>query len=155
MQVIRHWDIASGSERQLRLERRTYLFSTLLTFVCGTQLLAAAAVRLQRRQDVGDVRRRDVRGGHAQRQCLRLPRADTRRLVCSSSPPLWLAINHVDSRARDYPLVKLKYALLLAGIPLFALSLGLQLNYFLGLKADVITSCCGSLFSTDAHDAGQ
>jgi hypothetical protein len=46
--------------------------------------------------------------------------------------------------------VKLKYALLLAALPLFALSLGLQINYFLGLKADVITSCCGSMFSTDA-----
>jgi hypothetical protein len=63
---------------------------------------------------------------------------------------LWLAINHADSRARDYPLVKLKYALLLGALPLFALSLGLQLQYFLGLKADVITSCCGSLFSADA-----
>ena len=28
--VIRHWDIASGSERQLTLERRTYLMSALL-----------------------------------------------------------------------------------------------------------------------------
>jgi hypothetical protein len=46
--------------------------------------------------------------------------------------------------------VKLKYALLLAAIPLFATSLGLQLQYFLGLKADVITSCCGSLFSSNA-----
>ena len=27
VQVIRHWDIGSGSERQLALERRTYLFS--------------------------------------------------------------------------------------------------------------------------------
>jgi hypothetical protein len=63
---------------------------------------------------------------------------------------MWLAVNHADSRARDYPLVKLKYALLLAAIPLFAASLWLQLSYFLGLKADVITSCCGSMFSTDA-----
>jgi hypothetical protein len=64
---------------------------------------------------------------------------------------LWLAINHVDSRARDYPLVRLKYGLLLAAIPLFALSLWLQLGYFLGLKADVITSCCGSMFSEQAE----
>ena len=33
VQVIRQWDIASGSERQLQLERRTYLFSTLAAFV--------------------------------------------------------------------------------------------------------------------------
>jgi len=47
--------------------------------------------------------------------------------------------------------VRLKYGLLLAAIPLFALSLWLQLSYFLGLKADVITSCCGSMFSEQAE----
>ena len=40
LDVIRRWDIASGSERQLQLERRTYLFSTLLTFVLALQLAA-------------------------------------------------------------------------------------------------------------------
>jgi len=40
VQVIRQWDIASGSERQLQLERRTYLFSTLAAFVMAVQLVA-------------------------------------------------------------------------------------------------------------------
>ncbi|MEW8497009.1 MAG: hypothetical protein AB2699_00770, partial [Candidatus Thiodiazotropha taylori] len=30
--ILRHWDIQSGSELQLRLERRTYLVSTLLVW---------------------------------------------------------------------------------------------------------------------------
>ena len=38
VQVIRHWNMASGSEYQLALERRTYLFSTLLSFVLVAQL---------------------------------------------------------------------------------------------------------------------
>ncbi len=40
VQLIRHWDIDSGSERQLRLERLTYLFSTLLAFVMVAQLVS-------------------------------------------------------------------------------------------------------------------
>jgi hypothetical protein len=60
---------------------------------------------------------------------------------------MWLAINHIDSRARDYPLVRIKYALLLLLAPLLVASGWVELQYFLGLKADVITSCCGSLFS--------
>jgi len=40
LSLIRHWDIRSGSERQLGLERRTYLMSTLLAFVFATQLVA-------------------------------------------------------------------------------------------------------------------
>ncbi len=149
IQVIRHWDIASGSERQLRLERLTYLFSTLVTFVCGIQLLAALLFVFNADKMsvmfVGAM----CAVGALNVNAYGFP-ALYMQLGLFFLAALWLAINHVDSRARDYPLVKLKYALLLAGIPLFALSLGLQLNYFLGLKADVITSCCGSLFSTDA-----
>ena len=40
LQVIRYWDITSGSERQLRLERRTYLISTLLTWVFAAELVS-------------------------------------------------------------------------------------------------------------------
>ena len=45
---------------------------------------------------------------------------------------------------------RIKYILLLALLPLLLVVAALQLRYFLGLKADVITSCCGSLFSEDA-----
>ncbi len=41
LQVVRHWDIGSGSELQLTLERRTYLISTLVTWC-----FAAAVVSL-------------------------------------------------------------------------------------------------------------
>jgi len=63
---------------------------------------------------------------------------------------MWLAINHVDTLARDYPLVRIKYALLLLLLPVLASSFWLELQYFLGLKANVITSCCGSMFSEEA-----
>ncbi len=31
--IIRQWDLSSGSELQLSLERRTYLISTILTYL--------------------------------------------------------------------------------------------------------------------------
>ena len=40
VQLIRHWDLGSGSERQLRLERLTYLFSMMVALVCGLQILS-------------------------------------------------------------------------------------------------------------------
>ncbi|MDP1652633.1 MAG: hypothetical protein Q8L56_07910 [Rhodocyclaceae bacterium] len=149
VQVIRHWDMQSGSERQLRLERMTYLFSTLVTFVCIIQILAALLF-------VFNADKMSVMfvGAMCAVGALNVNEFGFPALYAQLGlfflAAIWLALNHADSRARDYPLVKLKYALLLAGIPLFALSLGLQLQYFLGLKADVITSCCGSLFSADA-----
>jgi hypothetical protein len=149
VQVIRHWDIASGSERQLRLERLTYLFSTLVAFVCGIQLLAALLF-------VFNADKMSVMfvGAMCAVGALNVNPYGFPALYLQLGlfflATIWLAINHVDSRARDYPLVRLKYALLLAGIPVLAASLAVQLEYFLGLKADVITSCCGSMFSTDA-----
>jgi hypothetical protein len=150
VQVIRHWDIASGSERQLKLERLTYLFSTLVAFVCLVQLLAALLF-------VFNADKMSVMfvGAMCAVGALNVNTYGFPALYAQLGlfflAVLWLSINHVDTRARDYPLVRLKYGLLLAAIPLLALSLALQLNYFLGLKADVITSCCGSMFSEQAE----
>lgn len=149
VQVIRHWDITSGSERQLKLERLTYLFSTLIAFVCVMQIAATllfvfnadklSVMFVGAMCAVGALNVNDFGFPALYVQLGLFFLATT-----------WLAINHADAHARDYPLVKLKYALLLAATPLFALSLWLQTRYFLGLKADVITSCCGSMFSEGA-----
>ncbi len=40
LQIIRWWDIRSGSERQLELERKTYLVSTILSYMLGFELLS-------------------------------------------------------------------------------------------------------------------
>jgi hypothetical protein len=148
VQVIRHWDITSGSERQLRLERLTYLFSTLVAFVCIIQLLAALLF-------VFNADKMSVMfvGAMCAVGALNVNPYGFPSLYAQLSlfflAAMWLAVNHVDNQARDYPLVKLKYRLLLAYAPLLAIGFALQLQYFLGLKADVITSCCGSLFSSD------
>lgn len=42
--ILRRWDINSGSELQLRLERRTYLISTLLGFSLGAGAAVAVTV---------------------------------------------------------------------------------------------------------------
>ncbi|MDP3537831.1 MAG: hypothetical protein Q8S26_03915 [Azonexus sp.] len=149
IQVIRRWDIGSGSELQLALERRTYLFSTLLSFVFVVQLAALllfvfnadrlSAMFVGAMCAVGTL---NVNG-------YGFPSLIT-QIALFFLAAMWLAINHVDTRAPDYPLVRLKYGLLLLLLPVLVLSFWLELQYFLGLKANVITSCCGSLFSGDA-----
>jgi hypothetical protein len=57
-------------------------------------------------------------------------------------------MNHADSRAHDYPLIRKKFILLLAIVPFFVAEAVLQTAYFAKLRPDVITSCCGSLFSS-------
>ena len=40
IQIIRHWDLGSGSARQLALERKTYLLSTILVCLLGFELFS-------------------------------------------------------------------------------------------------------------------
>ena len=146
LEVIRRWDIRSGSERQLQLERRTYLFSTLLTFVLALQLAAVLLFVFNAEKMSGMFVGAMCAVGTLNVNAFGFPALNAKIAVFFLAA-MWLAINHIDSRARDYPLVRIKYTLLLLLAPLLAASGWVELQYFLGLKADVITSCCGSLFS--------
>jgi hypothetical protein len=145
--LVRHWDIRSGSERQLRLERRTYLMSTLLAFVFATQLVALLLFVFNADKMAVMFVGAMCAVGTLNVNQFGFP-ALIAQIVVFFLAAAWLVINHADNRAYDYPLIRVKYTLLLGILPFVALAFGLQLEYFLNLRADVITSCCGSLFSS-------
>jgi len=149
LEVIQHWNIRSGSERQLVLERRTYLLSTLLTFVFATQLVALLLFVFNADKMSGMFVGAMCAVGTLNVNFFGFP-ALIARIIVFFLASCWLIVNHVDNQAFDYPLVRVKYILLLALLPFLLVAAILQLRYFLGLKADVITSCCGSLFSEEA-----
>jgi hypothetical protein len=67
---------------------------------------------------------------------------------------VWLLVNYTDNRAEDYPLIKFKYKFLILISGLLFLEAFLQFRYFIGLRADIITSCCGTLFSEETESIG-
>ena len=144
--IIRCWDINSGSEKQLVLERRTYLLSTLLGFVFATQVVALLLFIFNADRMSSLFVGAMCAVGTLNVNSFGFP-ALIAQIVIFFLAACWLLINHVDSRACDYPLVRVKYVLLLALLPVLLLSSALQVRFFLDLRADVITSCCGSLFS--------
>ena len=149
LHLVRHWDIGSGSERQLRLERLTYLFSMMVALVCGLQVLSTLLFVFNAdKMSVMFVGAMCAVGALNANE-YGFP-ALYAQIVLFFFASTWLAINSLDNKARDYPLTRLKYVLLLAYAPLAALVLYLQFNYFIRLEADVITSCCGSMFSEEA-----
>ncbi|EXI73893.1 MAG TPA: hypothetical protein PK440_12770 [Candidatus Accumulibacter phosphatis] len=147
--LIRHWDLGSGSERQLLRERRTYLLSTLLAFVFATQLLALLLFVFNADRMASLFVGAMCAVGTLQVNAFGFPALLAQILVFFLAA-VWLVINHVDTRAPDYPLLRIKYVLLLCLLPVLLAAALLQWRYFLALKADVITSCCGSLFSDAA-----
>jgi positive regulator of sigma E activity len=146
--IISKWDLNSGSELQLGLERRTYLVSTILSYVFFFELISfflfiytadnlcnlfVGAMCAAGTLNVNDY-------GYP---------ALILKIVNFILAGVWLIMNYADNRAYDYPLIKTKYLLLLMIAPVMLSEAVVQGNYFIGLRADVITSCCGALFSTD------
>ena len=146
LQILRKWDIQSGSEEQLILERKTYLISTLLTYAFGFELLSlflfVFTVDRLHTFFVGAM----CAAGTLYVNSYGYP-ALILKMINFLLAGLWLILNYADNRGYDYPLIRTKYLLLLNLGPLILTEMALQANYFLRLKPNIITSCCGSLFS--------
>jgi hypothetical protein len=151
--ILEKWDLQSGSELQLDLERRTYLISVILSyallFQIGSLFLYIFTADNIHSQFTGAM----CAAGSLGVNSYGYPVLILKIINCLLAG-LWLIINHVDTRGYDYPLIKAKYGLLNVLVPLVLLEALLQLIYFYNLKADVITSCCGSLFSADKRSIG-
>jgi hypothetical protein len=149
VRVLRHWDIGSGSERQLRLERRTYLIATLVAFSFVAEivslLLFVYTAEAMHTQFVGAMCATGVLNANAWGwPALFL------KIASFFAGAVWLTLNRLDNRGWDYPLIRLKYGALLGIAPLIGAAAVVQAQYFLDLRPDVITSCCGALFSPES-----
>ena len=150
VRILRHWDLSSGSELQLGLEKRTYLVSTLIAWAFAFQI-GSLFLFIFTAEDL----HRLFTGAMCAAGTLNVNEFGYPTILLKIGNTLlagvWLIVNYADNRASDYPLIRKKYALLLVITPLLAAEALLQGNYFAGLKANVITSCCGSLFGAGSE----
>ncbi|MBK5275395.1 MAG: hypothetical protein JJE30_10140 [Desulfuromonadales bacterium] len=153
--ILDKWDLHSGSELQLNLERRTYLISVILSYALLFQIASLFLYIFTADNLHSQFTGAMCAAGSLGVNSFGYPVLILKILNCLLAG-VWLIINHVDTRGYDYPLIKAKYGLLNVLVPLVLLEVVFQFVYFFNLKADVITSCCGSLFSTDKHSiAGE
>lgn len=143
--LLRHWNLASGLERQIVLEQRTYLVTTVLKlalfFEAGSLLLFVFNADKMAKLFVGAM----CAVGTLNVNPYGFPALILKIAVFFLSAA-WLILHHIDSQGYDYPLIRIKYAALLFLAPVAMASAFTQLTYFLDLKADVLTSCCSTLF---------
>jgi len=146
LQILRRWDLKSGSELQLEIERKTYLISTLLAYAFGFELLSFFLYIFTAEQlhplFVGAM----CAAGSLYVNPYGYPTLIV-KLINFLLAGIWLILNYTDNRAFDYPLIRKKYVFLLLMAPLLLMEMFLQGAYFLSLQPNIITSCCGSLFS--------
>jgi hypothetical protein len=154
VKILRRWDIGSSSEEQLALERKTYLVSTLLRYglafeIVSTFLFIYTADDLHNLL-VGAM----CATGSLNANSFGFPALYAKIAIFFLSAA-WIAMDSLDSRAEDYPLTKKKYRLLLFIVPLVLAGYVLQILYFRSIDPNVITSCCGVLFSEGGTNIGS
>jgi hypothetical protein len=145
--VLRGWESGSGSERQLALERRTYLISTLLAYAFGFQLLGLFLFVNTADALAGLLVGAMCAAGTLNANAWGYPALGL-KVATFVLGGVWLVVNAVDNRAEDYPLVRAKYLFLLLLAPLVLAEAAAQAAFLLSLRPDVITSCCGTQFAS-------
>jgi hypothetical protein len=152
LRLLRRWDLASGAELQLRLERGAFLVSTLVRLLLLIQLFSLLLFVLNADHIAPLFIGAMCAVGVLQSNPYGFP-ALYAQIAVFFLAAVWLALDHADNLAPDYPLTRLRFKLWLALAPVLALQLALQLAFFLGLRPDVITSCCSRLFAAGAGAA--
>jgi hypothetical protein len=148
--ILRRWDISSGSELQLALERRTYLISTIVSYFLAFQLVSLFLF-IQTADSICHLFVGAMCAvGTLTVNSFGYPTL-LLKIVTFIMAGLWLILNHADNQGYDYPLIRAKYLLLLIMAPFILSETVVQGIYFLRLRPDIITSCCGSLFSLSSQ----
>jgi hypothetical protein len=151
IQILLWWDIQSGSDRQLALERKTYLISTVLSYVMAFELASLFLFVFAADHMHGLFIGAMCAAGTLNVNDWGYPALILKNvnfMLCG----VWLIVNHLDNRGYDYPLIRFKYRWLLIITLLLMLEALLQTGYFYELRPDVITSCCGAMFNAGAQN---
>ena len=146
VKIFSRWDPQSSSEEQLLLERKTDLVSTIVSYAFGFELISGLLFLYT----LEDIHRLFI-GAMCATGALNANQvgwlALLVKIILFFAAALWIHFNRLDQRTEDTPLVRPKYLALCLLTPLVGLDLYLQYSYFSGLQPEIITSCCGSLFS--------
>lgn len=150
LRVLRYWNLASGSRQQLEMERTTHLVSTLLGFVMLAQLVALVLFVFNADRMATLFVGAMCAVGTLSVNAYGFPTLYAKIAVFFAAS-IWLILDSADRTGRDYPLTRVKYALVVLIAPLVLAASVLELTYFLNLHADVITSCCSTAFTPETE----
>lgn len=151
VQLLQHWDPASGARRQLLLERQTELVATLVAQLLAWQGAALLLMVMNADRTAPMLVGAMCAFGSFNASVWGFP-ALYAKLGLFFAAGAWLALQRADRSAPDWPLTRRKFRLLLAVLlPLALADAALSTLYFSDLQPDTLTACCGSSFHPE-HD---
>jgi len=143
--ILRFWDFSSFSSKQLKLEKQSYLLSTIATFIFTLKLtLLIYFVYMIDSLSIiipGAMCGAGVISANSYGMSLLFV-----KLITIFTFLLFLTLNSLDIRAKNYPLLKFKSWVLLAGVLLIFLETFLDIAYLFNIDLSAPVSCCSALF---------
>ncbi len=147
VRVLRHWDPASDSTLQIKLENEIWLASTLVEYGLGFQILTLVIFVLAADSFCQVIVGAMCATGALLANSYGMP-ALLMKIAGVFLYGFWIVLHKLDISSETYPLVKIKYIFLLLILPLLIADITLQTLYIANLSPDIITSCCAVVFSS-------
>ncbi len=154
VRVLRFWNPASDSNRQIRLENEIWLSSTMVAYGLGFQIVSLLLFVLAANHYCQMIVGAMCATGALTANSFGVP-ALMVKVAGVFLYGFWIVMHQLDIRSERYPLVRVKYIFLLLLLPLLFVDISLQTLYISGLKPDIITSCCAVVFSSSSGTGSQ
>lgn len=145
IRVLRLWNLDSDSPTQIELEGEIWLSSTLVLYGGCFQIISLILLVFAADQFSSFLAGAMCATGSLLANDYGMVLLYV-KLITSFCCGLWIMVHQLDISCEDYPLVRVKYLLLLFVLPLLGADLYLQFQYIAHLSPDIITSCCAIVF---------
>ncbi len=149
IKIFLHWDIKSVSESQYKLEKQSYLGSTIIKYIFAIKvpLFLFFIFTLDKISDV-------ITGAMCGAGIVDATPYGVYLLILKVINlyifAYWLMLNHVDMQEETQPYTRLKFGIFIVAFFLFMGELILEGLMFSSIDIDKIVSCCGTIYSSSA-----
>lgn len=149
LRILLHWDPDSDSEYQIDLEGRTWLAAALVESGLAVQFLSLFLLVLAA-TDFSEM----IAGAMCATGSFLANEYGTRSLYVKIAGlflyGFWIVLHRLDLRSEFSPLIRIKFIYLLILLPYLFFDSYYLIAYLYNLEPDIITSCCGVIFSEKA-----
>jgi hypothetical protein len=146
VKVLIYWDSSSDSEKQIELEGQTWLSAALVQYGLVIQVISLVLL-VMAAEDFANM----IAGAMCATGSFLANDYGTKVLYAKIAGiffyGFWIVLHRLDMHSEYYPLIRIKYIYLVTVLPLLVLDSYWLINYLAKLEPDIITSCCGVVFS--------
>ena len=154
LRIVRTWDTASLSPKQLELEHRSELIAAVVSWSLLFQVFSLLVFEITARSLAPFIPGAMCTVGTLHAHYLGWPVLFV-KIGALYVYGWWIVINYVDMQLEGFPLTGLKSRLMLFLFPLLLVDLSMQIVFFAGLDPSVISSCCGVIFEVAGEGFGS